>query len=432
LKEKVEELKKVVRMHYGSDFVEVEIPEKRILAIATPKETPGAPDPVKEVEHAIENPIGHPGLQALAKKGKKTVILCDDFTRPTPAYKILPTLLNKLNAVGIKDDDIKIIMALGTHRPMTRDEIVRKVGEDVAERVEITNHNWKDEDMLVHLGKTKSGTPVTVNKEVVEADITIGIGYIVPHRVAGYTGGAKIIQPGVCGGDTTGLTHWLSAKFTGEEILGVAENPVRHEMEEVARRVGLDFIVNAILNARGEIVRIFAGDFVKAHRRGAEEAKKIYGVSIPSKARIVLCDSHPYDVDMWQAAKGIYASELAIQDGGIVVFFAPCWEGVAPEHPEVSRFGYRSYRDVEELVRSGEITDLAAAAHLVHVGRVSAEKAEVILYSDGISKSEAYRLNFSYAESPQEAVDRALAKLPNSKVVILKQAGELLPLPPRG
>ncbi|KYH40588.1 MAG: hypothetical protein AYL31_006280 [Candidatus Bathyarchaeota archaeon B26-1] len=427
-------LKRTVKIPYGSDFVEVELPEERIIAIVGPKEVEGNPHPEDEIESALDNPVGHPGLRALAKKGRKTVILCDDFTRPTPAYKIIPILLDRLNSVGIRDEDVKIVMALGTHRPMRRDEIVEKIGEEAFERVnEVINHDWKDRDSLMNLGRTPNGTPITVNRHVVEADIKIGVGYIVPHRVAGYTGGAKIVQPGVCGGDTTGYTHWLSAKFTGEEILGVAENPVRHEMEEVARRVGLDFIVNTVLNAKGEIVKVFAGDFVKAHREGVKEARRIYGVEVPSKADVVVCDSHPCDVDMWQAAKGIYATELVVKEGGSIAFITPCWEGVSPEHPDVLKFGYMSYENVKKLVESGRLKDLSAAAHIAHVGRVSAEKARVILYSEGISREDTLKLNFEYAESPQEAVDKALAKQgPNSKILVLKNTAELLPLVAKG
>ncbi|HIE14449.1 TPA: nickel-dependent lactate racemase, partial [Candidatus Bathyarchaeota archaeon] len=371
----------------------------------------------------------HPGIKDLAKKGKKTVILCDDYTRPTPAHRVMPLLLDMLNEAGITDSNIRIVMALGTHRPMTEEEIIKKVGAEVYERVEVLNHDWRDEKSLVSLGKTINGTPITVNKHVVEADLKIGVGYIVPHRVSGYSGGAKIVQPGVCGGDTTGYTHWLSARFKGEEILGVAENPVRHEIEEVARRVGLDFIVNTVLNAKGEIVNVVAGDFIKAHRKGVEEAKRIYGVEIPSKAEVVVCDSHPCDADMWQAAKGIYSADLVVKRGGSIAFITPCWEGVSPEHPDVLKFGYISYSEVERLVEEGKIKDLSAAAHIVHVGRVSAEKAEVILYSEGISEEETERLNFKYAETPQKAVDEALKRQgPNSKIVVMKNAAELLPL----
>jgi len=422
-------LKKRIEMPFGPDFVEVALPEERILAVVSPKKVSSAPDQAREIESALDNPIGHLGLSALAKKGKKTVILCDDFTRPTPAHGIVPVLLDRLNSFGIVDEDIKIVMALGTHRPMTKEETMKKVGKEAIERVEVINHDWKNTNILVDLGKTPSGVPITVNRHVVDAELKIGLGYIVPHRVAGYTGGAKIVQPGVCGGDTTGYTHWLSAEFPGEQVMGVAENPVRHEMEEVARKVGLDFIVNTVLNTKGEIVKVVAGDFIEAHREGIKEARKIYGVEIPSKAEIVLCDSYPNDVDMWQAAKGIYASELAVKDGGSVAFLTPCWEGVSPEHPEVLKFGYRSYSEVRELIRSGQITDLSAAAHLVHIGRTSAEKAQVILYSEGISKKEALQLNFVYAETPQEAVDRALARHgPDAKIIVLRNAAELLPI----
>jgi hypothetical protein len=136
---------------------------------------------------------------------------------------------------------------------------------------------------------------------------------------------------------------------------------------------------------------------------------------------------------MWQAAKGIYTRELVVKDGGSIAFITPCWEGVSPERPEVLKFGHRSYEDVRKLVESGELRDLSVAAHLVHVGRVSAEKAEVTLYSEGISREDALKLNFDYSETTQKAVDKALAKQsPDSKIVVLTNAAELLPIVTEG
>ena len=422
-------MERAINLHYGQEQVEIRLPEKQIFAVVGPREVPGVPDEKAEIEKALSNPLGHQGLSALSMKGKSAAIICDDFTRPTPADRILPVLLDRINDVGIRDQDIEVIVASGTHRYMTADEVEEKFGKEVTERVDVMSHYWKDEGMLVDLGETTSGTPISINEHVMEADIRIGVGNIVPHAVAGWGGGAKIIQPGVCGAQTTEYTHWLSAQFETNQLLGVAENPVRREMEEIGRKVQLDLIVNTVLNQELNIVKVVSGDPVKAHREGVKVAEGVYGVRVPAKTEIVICDSYPCDVDLWQAIKAIYAAELIVESGGTIVLITPCWEGVSSEHPALLDYGFTSYDEVKHLVECGEITDLTAAADLAVVGRLINEKANVILCSAGITEEETRKLNFDYAETPQEAVDLVLAThRPEDRITVLRSSAELLPM----
>jgi nickel-dependent lactate racemase len=339
-------------------------------------------------------------------------------------------VLDKLNEAGIGDRDIKVFIALGTHRPMSDSEVTEKVGEEVLRRVSVTNHYWKQKDMLMSMGKTPSGVPLSVNKTFLEADTRIGIGHVVPHCQAGWTGGAKIVQPGICGAETTDYTHWLSARFDVRELIGVPDNPVRLEIENVVRSIGLDFILNFVLNKKREIVKAVAGDFVKAHRRGVEQAKKLYLTNIPAKADIVVSDSHPfcYGIDMWQACKAIIASYLAVKEGGTIILLAPLPEGVSSEHPELTQFGHRPYEDVKKLVETGEMKDLNAASSSAQVGQILADKVRIVLFSESLSKQETEGLGFEYTGNPQKAVDDALERYGmSSKIVFLRNGCEVLP-----
>jgi len=188
---------------------------------------------------------------------------------------------------------------------------------------------------LSYLGETERGTPIFVNRLAKEVDCIIGIGQIVPHRVSGFSGGGNIIQPGICGEETTGKTHWLSAQFQGREILGKIENPVKEEIEKVAQKVGLTWIINTIQDVSGRLAKVVAGDLVHAYRAGASRSLEIFQSRLPKETDIVLVDSHPYDSDLWVAAKGIYAAELAVKQGGVVILITLCPEGVSPSHPEV-------------------------------------------------------------------------------------------------
>jgi len=418
-----------VPLHFGKGFVEVEVPEENVMAILEPKDLPAVPDDGAEVRRALRKPIAAPTLASAAKPGKTVAIISDDYTRVTPVRTLLPPILEELSEAGVSDEDIKIIIALGTHRAMNRKEMEEKLGTDIVEKFNVLNHAWKDVETLVNLGKTELGTPVLVNGHVVKADIKVGLGNIIPHRVAGYSGGAKVVQPGVCGGETTDQTHWLSAKYKTEDILGVAENPVRLEIEAVARKVGLTMVVNTVLNRAERVVKVLAGDAIMAHRAGVAEAERVFRVELAKPADIVVCDSHPADVDMWQANKGITAAGLAVKPGGTIVYITPCSEGISSEHPAVEKLGYMPYRKIKEIVEKGEVEDLSAAAHIAHVGRIIIDKAPCILVSEGISRSEAYHVGFDYAETPQEALDKAFERHgPRAKVAVMRNTPELLPI----
>lgn len=406
-----------------------EIPEENLIGIFSPLTVQIDKKEEEVIEEALVHPIGAPLLSEILKGIKKVLVVVDDHTRTTPVQKILGLLFEEFKKAGISPNGVQCLIALGTHRPMSEDEIRKKFGKDIPETYPVLNHRWWDLTQLVDLGRTESGVPVFVNRLAIEVDCIIGIGQIVPHRVSGFSGGGNIIQPGICGEETTGRTHWLAAQFTGREILGKIENPVKQEIERVAQRVGLKWIVNAIQDGAGRLVDVVAGDPVRAYRIGATRSQQIYQSRLPQEADIVITDSYPYDSDLWVAAKGIYASELAVREKGVVILITPCPEGVSSSHPEVIELGYQTFEQVDRIVSQGKIKKLTAAAHLVHVGRVIKERARGILVSPGISKEETERLGFLYAQEPQEALEMGFSLLGrNAKVAILQRGGEILPV----
>jgi nickel-dependent lactate racemase len=411
------------------DIDSLDIPEKNLLGVFSPSIIQIEKSEEEIIEEAFSHPIGSDRLSKLLPGCEDVLIAADDYTRTTPVQKILPRLLRELETAGIQSSHIKILVALGTHRPMTDEEIKRKFGEDIPKRYPILNHQWWDASQLVYLGDTEGGTPIFVNRLVKNADFIIGVGQIVPHRVSGFSGGGNIIQPGICGEETTGKTHWLSAQFKGREILGKIKNPVKQEIERVAQKVGLKWIINTIQDGSGRLIKVVAGDPAQAYRKGAQHSLEIYQTKLPKEADIIIVDSHPYDSDLWVAAKGIYAAELAVKQGGVVILITLCPEGVSPSHPEVLEWGYQTFEEVDRKVRHGKIQKLTAAAHLVHVGRVIKERAKGIMVSQGISKSETERLGFVHAREPQEALEIAFSLLGHhAKVAVLQRGGEILPV----
>ena len=411
------------------DVPPFEIPDSSLLACLEPRTLEPSRPVAELVEHALDHPIGSPPVEAYVSHRTRVVMLVDDITRQTPAGALLPAVFRRLAGRGSGPEHIKILIAAGTHARMSPQEVEKKLGVEVPRQYQVFIHHWQEEENLMDLGTTRDGTPIRVNRLLGEADLVIGVGQIVPHRVMGYTGGATIVQPGVSGPAITGYTHWMSALYPGAEILGMAGNPVRLEVEEIARKAGLRFIVNVVMDGQQRVIHVVAGDPVAAHRKGAEYSRAIYGVSQPRLADIVVAESYPADYDLWQAAKGIYSAELAVRGGGVVILVTPCPHGVSEEHPEVERLGYRGYAEVKASVERKQITDLVAAAHLVHVGRVIRDRARGIMVSPGIPSETQTHLGFQPARTTEEALTSAFETAgPSAKVVVLRHGGDVLPL----
>ncbi len=413
---------------YYPEIKGIEIPNENLCGVFKPKTTQNNFDVEKLVQKALDQPIGSPRLKNRVRKGNKILIVTDDNTRFTPADKILRVLLPYLNELGIKKEDITILIALGTHRAMSKKELIIKLGHEVVDEYKVVNHLWDKEEENIYYGKTSKGIEIWGNRLLKESDFVIGIGHIVPHRVAGFSGGGKIVQPGVSTGKTIGDIHWLSALVPGTEIMGKRNNLVREQIDESARLMGLDFIINVVQDLKGKVVGVFAGDLVAAHRAGCDLAKEVYGVKVP-KADIVVVDSYPADIELWQAAKGIYSSELVVKDGGYVILVTPCSEGVSKTHPEIEKFGYLSLEETQRLIRKKKLEDLTVAAHLVHVGRVIKEKAHGIMVCPNISNKVKQKLGFIPASSAQKALSYALHKKgQDASIVVMLHAGEILPI----
>jgi len=414
-------------LRHGSSEVVVELPTDRVLFMAEPVDVRGVANQGDEVRRALATPLGSRPLRELVQKGKKVAIAVDDITRLTPCRSILPVVIDELISAGVNVRDIMMIIALGTHREMSEEEVLDRYGEEIVSRIEIVNHDARNPDKLIDLGQTPSGTPIVVNRAFYEADVKVAIGNVIPHMYAGWSGGAKAVQPGVSSEATTYSTHLAAARIPLEELVGKIENPVRREMEMVAKSVGLNFILNTVLNERGELVKVFAGDMVRAHREAVRLACSIFCPRIPSGADIVLASSHPADIDYWQAIKGAVISSIAVRKGGAMILLTPCEEGISPTHPEAERYGALQLHDVEALVKEGVIRDLSSAAFALVQARIRA-KARLLIVSDGLGQRECKALGVEKVESVQDAIGLAEKVLGgNARFGILK-CSELAPV----
>lgn len=315
-----------VSFNYGHDLLSLSIPDNNFLGILNPKEIKGIENPANEVKNALANPIGSKHLKELVKSHKKVIILVSDISRPSPSSILLPPILKELGEAGINNEQVKIIFGLGVHRKQTEEEKKRLVGEEVYKAIECIDHDIND---CIKVGETKRGNNVFIFKEILEADFIIATGNLEYHYFAGYSGGAKALAPGVCGRSTISDNHkhFLEPGARAGMIKG---NPVREEIEEIGEMVGIDFIVNAILNSHKEIVKVVAGDVTKAHREGTQYIDRMFAVPVDELADIVITSpgGYPKDIDLYQTHKAMENASLAIKKGGIIIVAGECRDGV--------------------------------------------------------------------------------------------------------
>lgn len=416
-----------VKIRYGKSRLQVKISEKNFLYGIAPKKIALLSSENKSFREALNNPVGSSSLSSQLKPGMKVVIAVDDMTRPTPQERILPVLLDELNGAGIKDKDITIIIALGTHRYMNKLEIVKHLGSNVVERVKVVNHEWKDDNNFINMGSTERETPVIVNKRVVETDYLIGVGSILPHDQAGWSGGSKIIQPGVSSWKTTGGTHILATKEDYLRIPGRENCLVRDEIEKVVEIVGLDFIVNVIVDKDENIVKILAGDPVLAQREGIKYSREVYVRKIPQVADIVIVSSYPGNIDYWQGIKSLLFSQRGVKRDGTVIFVSPLIEGITPTHSEMEKYCDKNYGEIMKLTQEDVIKDKVCAAALIMHALIT-QRVKIICVSKGLSLEQKKKLGFLHAENVEEAVEIALQDQGNkAKIGIIDYGSNVLP-----
>lgn len=282
---------------YGDETVALPIPDTWNVATSRPAHT--TPMTSAEMGGAIDDPVGSAPLREVAANAGSAVIIVEDMTRPTPTSRIISLLLERLHASGLDEDSIRFVMALGCHRQMPREEMAKKLGRDVVGRYETLNHDL--DGRFEYCGRSSRGTPIYIPEAVMGADLKLIIGTTYPRGGTGFGGGAKCLVPGVAGQATIETYH----KLPGGEPLST-DSEMRQDIEEIARRVGIDFIVNAVLNGDREIVGLFCGDLVEAHRAAADHVKQVSLFPTLPDADVVISSAYPFDTNMRYTWRGTW------------------------------------------------------------------------------------------------------------------------------
>ncbi len=424
---------------WGDEELSFELPKRwNFLGYVKPSEAKPATSVEDELKSALRSPIGSPPLEHLCEEKRKIAVVVDDISRPTPARLFMNTLLDTIVDCGVSKDVITLVTGTGTHRAMTHEEMEEKVGKEVVQKFRWINHDCKDRNSLVSLGKTKRGTPVQINRHVVEADLVVLVGTIEPHPHAGFGGGFKNIVPGVASDKTIGYNHLLSATKRNYSMVGwePERNPMRLDAEEAGRMLkGQTFMVNTVLTPDLKISKIFAGDPVKAHRAGLSYSKSIYGVEIERQADVVISSSHPMDHDLRQGVKAVANTFAAAKEGGIVIAAMRCKGGAGDmEVPKIS------IPESEKAIRLLEKALIPVVRYLpfgipveerfyMYTALRTVLRNRVIIYAPEIPLEVRKRLSYFFSTQDfQQTIQETSKRVPEADVLIFPEGGITYPI----
>lgn len=417
-----------LKIDYGKNGLWIEVPDKNLAKILSMKKSIPIENPTIQVKNALANPIGSKPLSEIARGKKSACIVICDITRPVPNKILLPPILVTLEENGIDRENITILIATGIHRPNLGDELIYLVGEEIASSYKIVNHYAKEKTSHTYLGKTSRGSEVLIDSTYINADVKIATGFIEPHLMAGFSGGRKLICPGICNLDTVKVMHSPKILEQPNAREGVIQgNPFHEESLEIAKMVGMDFIVNVALNETKQITGIFAGDMEKAHDRGVAFVRDQVGDTVPEPVDIVITTAagFPLDATFYQSIKGLTAALPIVKQGGTIMLAAECQEGLgSPEFSQLVRettdidlFMQNIYRDDYFVIDQWQFEEFAKALR----------KVDVYLYSQGVAKEDRDRMLTTSIHSVEEGIAMALEQHGESaKIAVIPRGPYIL------
>jgi nickel-dependent lactate racemase len=419
-----------ITLDYGKTGLDVTLPDDRLIAppLAIRPAAP-LPDPVGTLETGLKNPSGSKPLAELAR-GKKTacVVVCD-ITRPVPNALILPPVLRTIEEAGVPRSGITILVATGLHRPNEGAELVELVGAEVAANYRCENHHGKVKEEHDYLGTTQMGVPAWIDRRYTRAELKITTALIEPHLMAGYSGGRKVICPGLAGLETVKVWHGPKFLEHPKADCGIVEgNPVHEENTRIALMAGCDFIVNVCIDGNRRVTGLWAGDMVKAWEEGVRFCREVVKAGVPRPADVVVtsCAGYPLDTTWYQAVKGLTGALPIVKEGGTIVLAASLTEGLgSPEfqklvrdNPDLKAFKKRILETDYFIMDQWQLEELCKVL----------EKCRVKVVTHGLSAETLRQCNVEPAESVEKAVADALAEHgPTAKLAVIPKGPYVLP-----
>ncbi len=416
-----------VDLAYGKTGLTVDLPEGRTTVIE-PTYIPGLPDEEGALRTTIRNPIGTAAPRKSIGPRQTVAISVCDITRPMPSATVLPVLLDEIKRVP--KNNVTILVATGTHRADTPEELRDMLGAEVVDNYRVVNHSAFDESVLVDAGTTPDGIPILLNRHWLEADVRITTGFVEPHFFAGFSGGPKMVAPGLAGFETTMRLHNAEMVSSPQAIWGVTDgNPIHDAIRQIARQTRVDFSVDVTINRDHKITGVYAGELFAVHKAASRAAKStaMTPVDEPFDVVVTTNSGYPLDLNLYQAVKGMSAAAQVVKEGGTIICAAECSDGV-PDHGEYKKMlGERETpAELLEMIMSN-----GHDRHDQWQVQLQAQiqlKAEVLLKSDYLSDETVRAAHLEPIHDVGQAVLDALDKHgPGSRVCVIPQGPQTIP-----
>ncbi|HZU35001.1 MAG TPA: nickel-dependent lactate racemase [Gemmataceae bacterium] len=418
-----------IRLDYGREGLDVTLPDERVVGPLEIRPADPLPDPATAIAEALQRPIGTRPLAELARGRRDACILVCDITRPVPNRLILPPLLRTLEEQGIPRDRILILVATGLHRPNEGAELDEMLGPDIARRYRVENHHGKVLEEHDYLGTTAAGVPIWLDRRYVRADLKITTGLIEPHLMAGYSGGRKVICPGIAALETVKV--WHGPRFLEHPLAdcGIVEgNPVHEENTRIALQAGCDFIVNVCLDGNRRITWVGAGDMIEAWQAGVRFVENVVRVPVSEPLDVVVtsCAGYPLDTTWYQAVKGLTGALPIVKRGGTIILAASLSDGLgSPEfqkliadNPDWRRFKQRILGEDYFVMDQWQLEELAKVV----------ERCRVKVVTDGVSAETLRRCYVEPAPSVEQAVADCVSEYgPDTRLAVIPKGPYVLP-----
>jgi len=405
---------------FGKNGLPISLPEGYAYQVIQARSAAPLADAAAAIGEALDAPVESAPLEELAQGKRTAAISVCDITRPVPNRMMLPHVLDRLHRGGIPPEGVTILIATGLHRPASGAEIREILGSQIAARYRVENHDARNPDQHQGIGKTSSGTPVSIDRRFLAAELKITLGFIEPHLMLGFSGGRKLVAPGLASQETIKALH--SPRFMRDARTAegsIDDNPLHDDLLEIARMAGHDFMLDVALARDRGIAGVFAGHPEKAHHRGARFVARVMRETLeqPADAVITTAAGYPLDLTFYQAVKGITAAAHAVKPGGRILLVAACQEGAGGA--EFRQMLTRFATDREFLAATATAPVVVDQWQLEKLALVT-EKARVLFYVPGLPAEYSGKLWGPVFQNIDEALARLLEGLPpRSRVAIL-------------
>ena len=416
-----------VRLDYGTEGLEVALPDQRVTIIE-PVPRPAVVDAHATLMDAIRAPIGCAPLRQQVRPGHRVAISVCDVTRAQPRRDQLQALFEEMP--DVPPADVTIFIATGTHRSNTDAELERMLGRDILNRYRVVNHDSRDPATLAHAGRTSTGVPVYINREFLQADVRITTGFVEPHFFAGFSGGPKMVAPGLAGLETVMTLHDAYRIGHPNATWGVTEgNPIHDDVREISRMVGVNFAIDVTLNREQKITAAFAGDILDQHRAACAYAKDTAMRAVPAPFDVVLTTNsgYPLDQNLYQAVKGMSAAAKIVKPGGTIICAAECRDGL-PSHGSYGAVLASQPTPAALLAMINAPGYSAPDQWQVQVQAQIQVRADVLVKNAGLGAGEIRAAHFTPIDDVEAAVLDALNRAgPGATLCVLPQGPQTIP-----